>query len=301
MRTWLSLFSLVALALPATASAHHDAPLPDELVFLWGSGDEYPALLPDLVSDGAVADTELASLATHPDYRVRTQAEIVLGWRGHADLFAAVWSAEPVIDRRGVRQRFVEDAFFEPAAAPAVVERVLHGGDTPLARAGLVMSLFRVGDDWDDHLLGLMGEVQEPSVRAMVVWGFRQADPSPAHAGLRLALLDASPEVRAEAARSVGWRADGAQLVPELLLTLSDSDAVTRGQAARALGWLGASEAGAELARLTADADAEVRLHALRALDRVDPAAARALPGLDRLASDVSPKVSRVATRILSR
>jgi len=299
---WLTpLLALAALLVAPAAHAHHGATLAEELVVLFELGDDYAAELPPLVGDSAVTDAALDALSTHPDYRVRTQASIVLGWRTTPDLYTAIWSAEATPDRRRVRLRFVDEVFLDPAAAPAVVERVLHGGDEPLAQAGLVLSLFRVGEDWDGHLLGLLGQVEHADVRAMAVWGLRQAEPATARAGLRIALQDHDPAVRAEAARSIGWRADGADLVPELLETLSDEDAHTRGQAARALGWLEAAEAAPELASLTADADAEVRLHALRALDRVDPLAARTLPGLRGLASDPSPKVSRVAGRILKR
>jgi HEAT repeat protein len=301
MRVLRNPLSAVALfaALLLAPSAFADADgLTDDLLAAWELDDGYVATVSSLASDPGIADADLAALAEHPDWRVRTQAAIVLGRRLAPELTEAVWSARPIRDRGDVRVRFMDDALKLDGAASVIVERILHGNESPLVRSGLAGALVSRAADWGDHLVGLLGEVDEPSVREAIAWGFRHTTPEVAEQGLRLCMADADAGVRAEAARTVGWRADGASLAADLIALLDDEAATPRAMAARALGWLAVAEAAPQLASLVDDVDAQVRLHALRSLDRVEPEAARRLPQLDALTRDADRKVARVARRI---
>lgn len=300
MRTSSILIGLLTLALAGPTLA--DEPeLADALITTWELDAAYPAARDALLVDPVVSDDALVALAEHPDFRVRAQAAVLLGWRHDVDLFVDVWTAVPVNSRRNRQQRFVGEVFLDPAARPAVVERLVHGLDGSLAQAGLVRSLPALGEDWADDAVALLGELDDPRARSAAVTLMRRADGDAALVGLELGLADESPEVRAQAARMAGFRADGDALASQLIEAVGDHDAPTRAAAARALGWLQLSEARSVLAAATSDSDPEVRLHALRSLDRVDAEAANELPGLLGLASDSDPKVARVARRILSR
>jgi len=300
MRTLLNSFLLVALALPLSAQAS-EGDLPSELLALFEQEDDYVALRSQAVENPEISDEELGELSEHPDWRVRVQAEIVLGWRLDPELFSAVVTARPVVDRAQRRVRFLSEPMKQPLAAPAVVERLLHGTDSELVAVGLAGRLIHLRVGWGDDLVALLGVAESPEVRETLVWGLRHAESAVAQHGLRIALQDPAAQVRAEAARSAGWRADGGELAPELIAALGDDTAEPRAMAARALGWLGVVEAADSLAERVDDSDAGVRLHALRALDRVSPAAAESLPQLAALLQDSDPKVARVARRIGSR
>jgi HEAT repeat protein len=301
MRT--PLLTLLALLLTVPAFAWDDADGADLLLEAWDlEPTAYATARGILVHDPSLPDDLLEALAeTHPDVRVRTQAAIVLGWRADPELFGAVWAARSILDRRGVRERFVDDVFADAAAQPAVVERILHSRESSRTLAGLAMAMVRVGDDWSARMVAILADTDDAGVREMAAWTLRHAEPEFAHVGLALGLTDGEPRVRAEAARSVGFRADGGALSDDLVVALGDANPAVRAAAARSLGFLRVASAAGSLEVVIADADPEVRLHALRALDRVDPIASKALPGLDRLAQDPDPKVARVAQRIRRR
>jgi len=301
MRALLLTLAFSLLAVPAVAL--DDADVADLLLVAWDLDPvDYAAARDVLVQDAAVTDDLLEDLATsHLDVRVRTEAAIVRGWRHEAAAFAAVWTARSVHDRRDVRERFVDEVFFDADAQPAVVERLLFGDDAPKTRAGLAMAMIRVGDEWDDRMLAVLEDSDVLEVRAMAAWSFRHAPADTALAGLARGLADAAPGVRAEAARSAGFRSDGHGVGGALIEVLADPDASVRAAAARSLGYLQFAGAAGPLEAAIADADPEVRLHALRALDRIDPVASKALPSLETLAADPDPKVARVARRILRR
>ena len=296
MRRLIVALTLVAALALSAAFAQAGQDLPDQLLDLWDD-DDYFAALAGAVQDATVTDQALEELAEHPDWRVRTQASIVLLWRNDADLFETIWKAPTYRGRRGRIVRFDEPAMELPQATPALIERLLRTDEPAAVQIALVKVLIRNGQA-DEHMLGLLGAVADAEVRLHVVHGFRSTSLDVATVGLSLALQDESPLVRAEAARSIGWRADGAVLATELLNTLEDAEDEPRAMAARALGWLAVDAAIEPLTALVADASPEVRLHALRSLDRIDSDNARRLPALDALTRDADPKVARVAKRI---
>ncbi len=291
---WILVALSLSLAPPAFAGD-----LAGRLLAVDASTD-YLALRDDLVLDADLSDDALADMANHPDWRVRQQAAVALGWRHDPALFAAVMQAEPIRDR-AQRLRWYDDAFADPAAFPAILERFMHRGEPLQVREGLFAALVERSDSWAEVARGLFAQEEEPSLRVVMVGSMRKAqDAATALDLLRLGLLDADPTVRAEAAVSSGWRADGALLAPELLSALADDQVQPRAMAARALGWLAVPEATEPLSALLIDAAPDVRLHALRSLRRLDVKQAKALTALPRLLQDPDPRVVKQAQKIVA-
>ncbi len=289
-------FVLTLLALLLASPAHADRDLPDQLLDLW-EHEDYFGTLTGAVHDTTLSDDELAALVDHPDWRVRTQASIVLLWRTDPDLSETVWKAPTYRGRRARILRFAEPAMETPEANPALIERLLRT-DEP-AKVGIALvKLIVANGGADEHLVGLLGVIDDPAVRLHVVSNLRRADLDQAVLGLSLAFEDHDPAIRAEAARTAGWRPDGAALADLLLDQLADADDEPRAMAARALGWHGVEAAIEPLTALLGDDDPAVRLHSLRSLDRIDSDVARRLPTLDAMTQDSDAKVARVAKRI---
>jgi len=304
MRTLTNLALLVAVL--ASFSTPGDAQaqpfdMEEELVALFEAEDGYFAGRSATLRDADFSEVALEALSSHPDWRVRTQAAILQGWQGNSALFSAVYDASPVPSRRDRKVRFLDEVFANAAAAPAILERLLHGGERDVVRAGLAHALVGLHPHWAEDMVGILGATESPSLAVAAVAALQWAEPEGALAGLRLAFNHPSSEVRAAAASVAGWRADGVELAMELRAILSDPEVGPRSMAARSLGWLGDVEAVDGLVPLLDDSAAEVRLHALRALGRVAPErAAQEVRGV-RFASERDERVLRVLTRIRSR
>jgi hypothetical protein len=291
----LLLFASVLLAGPAGAAA--DARLAVRVLELHEAGESYALQRDALTAEPSLFDAELAALAKHADWRVRHQGEVLLGWRHNSALFAEVAEVSPAYDRGG-RPLFNQDAFLDGDARPAVLERLLHGGEAAPIRAALATALAGLRSDWDVISSELLRDEAMPQVREALVWSMRRAGAKPAAAGIALGLTDPDPGVRAAACRSVGWRSDGADYAAALLGTLADEDSDVRAMAARALGWRHVAAAWQPLLSLLEDPSADVRLHSLRALSRVDAAATARIGALHALQRDPDPRVARVAKRL---
>jgi HEAT repeat protein len=107
----------------------------------------------------------------------------------------------------------------------------------------------------------------------------------------------------AEAATTASLLKPGARGGPELertlLAALGDQDAMVRAGAARSVGVLAISAGFDAVAPLLGDASAEVRLHALGALRRLDSSRAKSLAAVPPLTGDADPRVARVAQTLL--
>lgn len=79
---------------------------------------------------------------------------------------------------------------------------------------------------------------------------------------------------------------------------LSDTSSNVRLQAVKGLGWNDIDTPISTLTPLLTDADAMVRLHTLRTLERLHPGAVLKLPMLNSLLNDPNPKVQREIIRI---
>ncbi len=250
------------------------------------------ALAADL---SATSDSELAVLATDPDWTIRVDAALEQSRRVDPDLTERRLDLAPRATRAGFL-RFPIEYMNVPDAAPVLLHR-LRAEESAAVRGALADSFSRLSAPWGDAVLELIAAEPEASVRAILVHSLRVLSPTQAGDALQLGLSDSDPLVRAEVARLVARRADGADLASSLTPALLDEDPTVRAASAHSLGAL-RIQASSELVPLLDDASGEVRLQALRALDRIDPVATK---GLARpLATDVDSRVARKAARILA-
>lgn len=281
-------------------SAQGETTLAVALVDLHEATGSYLLQRDALLVDESLVDEELAALSSHSDWRVRQGAEVLKGLRTRPRLHEEIRAAVPAFDRAG-RPRFDLPVMRDPAARAAVVERFLHAGDPAPVRAALALSLIGLRGDWDTLQYQLLAQEQEAEVRLILVSSMRRAGLSAARTGLDLGLTDSDPAVRAEACRAVGWRSDGDLWAEQLVTALDDEDVEVQAMAARAVGWRQVDSAFGALLPGLDHASAEVRLHSLRALWRLNEEATSVLPELLKLQRDSDQRVSRLAHRLVSR
>ncbi len=245
-----------------------------------------------------VSDSELAVLAADPDWTLRVDATLEQSRRADPDLAQRRLDLSPIATRAGFL-RFPIAYMNVPEAAPALLHR-LQGERSAAVRGALADSLSRQSAAWGDAVLELLAAEPDPSVRAVLVHALRFLPPDLAQDAAAMGSSDVDPVVRAEVARLIARRSDGAALAQELLSGLQDPSAAVRAASAQSVGALGI-EAGAALLPLLQDEAADVRLQGLRALDRIDPVGTKSLARTVALANDVDARVARKAARILAR
>lgn len=236
----------------------------------------------------------LAGLASASDWRAALDAQVAEAWAQHPVEAAAAAKAEPIRTRNGL-PRFVGEEVWNPAATPILLERVVNGGEDAATRAALIEAALRSGGDWSGTVAGLLAVEEDAAVRRMLAEVLREAEPVDASVGLPLAAADEDAAVRAAAMRAIGGRPDGATWEPLVRSALSDPDASVREHAARAAGWLGLGNTWSGLEGLLSDSSPDVRLSALRALERLDPVRLEGVPALKKLQQDPDSRVARAA------
>ncbi len=156
----------------------------------------------------------------------------------------------------------------------------------PPARVDPVEAMARIAElpDNDERrdLIGRLRRTPAAQLDPLLAAGFT----SP-HAGQRIA-----------ATLVAGRRNDGKRFTAQLLAAAVDPAPEVRVAAARALGSLRVPEAFPVLQDNLSHKTATVRLGALRALARIDPDRAAALPEVARLQLDPDPTVSGAATKV---
>lgn len=239
----------------------------------------------------------LAPAALARDPRADLDAAVARAWAEHPVEAAAAAAAEPIRTRNGL-PRFVGEDVWNPAVTPILLERAISGEQDPQLRQALIEAAVRSGGDWDEVVVAQLGLEPDPAVRRMLAEVLREAGAGPAAEGLALAVQDEEAAVRAAAMRALGGRADGAKLGSLVLDGLDDVDADVRKEAARSAGWLALDQGWEGLTGLLADPDPDVRLNAIRALERLDAPRLSRLPALAPLRADVDPRVARAAASV---
>ena len=203
------------------------------------------------------------------------------------------YQAEPVRTRAGTL-KFTDPALANPSVAPIFLER-LDGDESSTMRQALVVALPRTGGDWSEGLLERLAIESDPDVRIVMVEVLRQADDDSARAGLVLGAQDTSTAVRTATMRTAAYVGQRVDLDSLVLTAMADESSEVRAAAARTGGYLKLTSAWDVLVPQLEDADDEVRLQALRALERIDPTSTAALPMIDALCTDRDARVVRTA------
>ena len=239
-----------------------------------------------------------APVADGSSWRARVAAELAaLDPARRAELAAAM----PQTTRAG-GTRFTTELVHDPRAAAVFIDRLARRTDDEPTRAALAEALPRTGGLYADAVAELIATEASELVRSVYVHSAGRAPTTHAVAILRRGFTDGAAVVRAEAARTAAAHATaGARLSAELRATLADSDPTSRAEAARALGVLGITVARNELERMLADGAADVRLAALRALDRIAPNTLAGSAAVAALANDPDERVARLAKKLAVR
>ena len=292
--------SIILLALALSAGAASAAPTPESALRAALVSTDPVAARQLLVSDPTLTDERLSLLAHNADWRVRLEAQVVLTWRQDPGLAQNLWEAAPGMTRAELA-RFGDPIFRQAHSAPMLLDRYLHGGGDAIERGALVEALPRTGGDWEEALVSIVSDETDPGVKGIMLECLKKVDTALAAPVLRAGLRDASPEVRASAARTMGWTDEPATYGADLQRAFGDRAALVRSAAVRAAGWLRVEGAWTGLVTRLSDEDAEVRLHALRALERIDAPRAGQLSQVGALVTDPDAKVARAAGQIAGR
>lgn len=201
----------------------------------------------------------------------------------------AIRHAEPIA-RRGGPVRWV-GAPTGPEVAPIWLDLALSSAEPVphrVARAAVASSYAQV-----DLLAAAFHAADDADVRGALLGGLRTAPEGAVTELLLPALRDPSADVRQVALSVLVRRADAAEHVDRWRISLSDGSASVRAQAAFGLGVHGDPSHVDLLVALLQDHSPSVRLKALRALERLEPAAAQRAAA--SLRSDPDSQVARAA------
>ncbi len=258
-------------------------------------------------SDAGSADSALESLeqgGTAGDavsWRQRVAAELDTLRANDAPRFQGLNMMAPVRGRAG-QLRLTTMLLGDPAATAALLDRLDRKADPADVRAALAEALPRTSGAFADALLDLLSAETDPAVRAMLVSAARQIEIDSAVTVLAAGLADSDAGVRTEAAHTAGFAPEaGARLVAPLTGLLEDAHPATRSASARALGLVHAEAAVSQLAQRLSDPSADVRLEALRALQRIDRGWLKTSTALRGLAGDSDSRVSALARTLVLR
>ena len=176
----------------------------------------------------------------------------------------AVVELEPLKTRAGFYR--LGGADLEHPDAPEALAWRLEHVDEPFEHKQAVARALGVCGD-GEVLLSALALTEEPELRGPMLGGLASIEGADALAVL-VAELDAPEvELRAEAARVLGYRDDGG---PALVGALDDEAPEVRAMAARGIGWSGYAPGFEPLVPLLDDSSPEVVKHADRSLDRLD-------------------------------
>lgn len=250
-------------------------------------------LAPELAA--ARADSQATLQAPSSDWQVSLARAVVLVERDQPQLASAVRALPPTPTRAGTL-RLVGDPLRAPQASAVLAARLTQAAPEAERRA-VAEALPRTGGAWHQWAAPLAEVEETASVKAILLEGLVRA-PASVLSTVHAALSHDDPTVRAAAARALSGHRDGASYAHALRDALSDPSALVRAEACRGLGWFEDATAWAALEARLQDDSGDVRLRALRALQRIDEARAAQSAAVQAAQDDLDPKVARAAAQI---
>lgn len=188
----------------------------------------------------------------------------------------------------------------DPRAAAVLLARIQSTKEPDDVRIALIRQLPFTNGEWSEAAAHLIRYEAEPSVRRELILAMRFAASEHAVTGLRRALSDEEPELRAAAARIAGFHQAAVALEAELVAHLiGEPDWETRVEVARTLGRLRLGGAFSALVTALDDRDWRVRRESLIALDLIDHDQAVANARVQAAARDRNAQVAAQAKRML--
>lgn len=264
-----------------------------ELVSALERGDSHMrrSLLPLIAAKRANVAAVTACLGDD-DPAVRSQACEMLGRIGDPMAVPALFPAIGDADARVSQSAVAAIQSLGSAETEAMAIHAARSGDLRTRRAALrIISYFgyRAGLD---VLLSATADDNE-RIRDAATQGLAFLDDPRALEGLLRLANDPSERTRAAAMRALGQSVSSPAIVSALRSALGDSDAWVRYYSCQALSRLGASEAIADIARLTDDSAGQVRVAAVEATAKLGGPEAHAV--LERAAESSDADVRRAA------
>ncbi len=256
----------------------------------------------DETTPGAGAPTEVAAAQTTvpTQWQGWVAAQVDTVRDADPERFNALMDLQPAPTRAGML-RFRGDLIRSPDAAAILLHRLTTKSESTEVRAAIVEALPRTGADVGTVVADLMTTETDAVVREMMADTLWRAPSDASVVALKRALADASPGVRAAAARSAARHDKGTELSSELVAALGDPDDATRLAAIAAVGALKIDTAKEPLAAMLRDDEADVRLASLRALGRVDAEYAASRPELAALQADTDTRVVTAANALAAQ
>jgi HEAT repeat protein len=259
----------------------------------------------------APAPARLAAPASQPpqrpapaplDWRARLAISIQALQTEAPDRLAALDQLQPTRSNQVDELSFAQADLHDPRAAAVLLRRILRGSEPVAVRCALVDALPQTGGDWQEGAAALIGIDADPAVRKRLVEAMRYADAPHSVHGLRLGFKDEAPEINIAAARTAGFSRQGPELAAELEASTRAADWDLRAAAVQSLGRLRLPQSREILLKALYDAEREVRLQGLLALEQLDPEGVIYLPEIDRLARDrKSHRIARTAELMLQK
>ncbi len=243
-----------------------------------------------LLASNDLASEDTRRLQDDAAWRVALAAQALEAWRADPAGGHRMWTAEPMMTRTGA-PRFGSDI----GPSVWVMERLVLGEDPTEVRVALVDALIRAEGPWAHWITHVVLTDPAPEVRRIATEILRHTSPEQAREGLLGALHDAEPGVRAASARAIGRLQADSRLQEALLGAAADPDDEVAGYAARSLGWLRTEHAYETIAALLVRTRVQTRVHALRALERLDSQRAAIDPQVHDRCTDTSSQVINVA------
>lgn len=242
-----------------------------------------------LLASNDLASEDTLRLQDDASWRVALAAHALDAWRTDPAGGHRMWTAEPMMTRTGA-PRFGSDI----GPSVWVMERLVLGQDPTEVRVALVDALIRSEGPWAHWITHVVLTDPAPEVRRIATEILRHTSPEAAKEALLGALQDAEPGVRAASVRAIGRLHPDAALKQALLDAATDPDDEVAGYAARSLGWLRAENAYETIAALLVRSNDQTRVHALRALERIDSQRAAIDPRVHDRCTDTSSQVKKV-------
>jgi HEAT repeat protein len=213
----------------------------------------------------------------------------------HPALAERVDGMSPIVNRAGKYFFPGSDLMGHPAQV-LIQDRLLDGGDPTPVVVALAYAL-----DGEHRLEPALIAGQPAAVRAALISGYKKHGLLDAVQAFEDALVDPSMGVRLEAVRLIGYRPnlESPTLSRRLLAAIGDPQPPLRAMAARSISWRVEAGGFAAIVPLLSDGSGLVRGAAVRALGKIDPAAAAIHPGVQALKADADPQVSRAIRRVL--